>query len=313
MIASSGMHDDTRGMESPDFGDLLASLLRRRGLTLAGLAPLIGVSPSTLSRIRSGQRAPTEAQARRLAERLGLAGAEADDFVARALLQAVPGAVRERLRAAEAQASAAQDRSRQLAQDYARYRSDTGFHDGWWLTYSRSFFNDGRIQRSLLRLSGGEARLQVGEHGILRYTYHGTCEALGDKLFIRVSEDRGAVEYVQITCHSLFDLSRPAFLLGLVCGISGTDVRHPVSWPAAARMLLLHAGALDAPERERQLTATLGGFDAGRLRGAWPAFLGDDDHLRAALQLDDEPLDAAVMRLTDNRLGDDHILRAVPG
>jgi transcriptional regulator with XRE-family HTH domain len=313
MIALGGTPMDTLRMDNPDFGDLLTALLRRRGLTLAELAPQVGVSASTLSRIRSGQRAPTETQARALAEALGLNGAEAEEFIARALLQTVPAAVRERLRAVEAQASAAQDRSRQLAQDYARYRSDTGFHDGWWLTYSRSFFNDGRIQRSLLRLQGGEARLLAGEHGILRYTYHGRCEALGDKLFIRVSEDRGAVEHVQITCHSLFDLSQPAFLYGLVCGISGTDVRHPVSWPAAARILLLHAGALDAPDRERQLTATLGGFEAGRLKGAWPSFLGEDDHLRTALQLGDEPTDAAVMRLTDNRLGGDHVLRAALG
>ncbi len=301
----------------PEFADLLASLLRRRGTTLAELAPQIGVSASTLSRIRTGVRAATEAQARRLAAALGLVDDEAEDFVATALLQAMPKAVRERLRAAEDLAGAAQARTTRLANDLGRLRSDTGFHDGWWITWSRSFFNDGRIQRSLLRLEGGGAELRAGETGLVRYSYHGSVETLGDKMFIRVAEDRGGAEWVQITCRSLFDLSRPTFLYGLVCGISGTDVRHPVSWPSAGRMLMLHAGPLvDSPEhsdRARQLESLIGAFDPARLRGAWPSFLGDDDHLRAALQLGDERLEDAIVRLTDNSLGDDVVLRAALG
>ena len=301
----------------PEFPDLLASLLRRRGTTLAELAPQVGVSASTLSRIRTGVRSATEAQARRLAAALGLAGEEAEDFTAAALLQAMPKAVRERLRAAEDLAGAAQARTTRMARDLGRMRSDTGFHDGWWITWSRSFFNDGRIQRSLLRLEGGGAELRAGETGLVRYSYHGTVETLGDKLFIRVAEDRGDAEWVQITCHSLFDLARPTFLYGLVCGISGTDVRHPVSWPCAGRMLMLHAGALaDAPERSeraRQLEALIGAYDPSRLKGAWPGFLGSDDHIRAALQLGDERLEDAIVRLTDNRLGADDVLRAALG
>jgi transcriptional regulator with XRE-family HTH domain len=301
----------------PEFADLFASLLRRRGTNLAELAPIVGVSASTLSRIRTGRRAATEPQARRLAKALGLADDEAEHFIAAALLQAMPPAVRERLRAAEDLAGVAQARTKAIERGFAQLRSDTGFHDGWWISWSRSFFNDGRIQRSLLRLEGGGARLLAGEHGLVRYSYHGTCETLGDKLFIRVAEDRGTAEWVQITCHSLFDLSRPSFLYGLVSGISGTDVRHPVSWPSAARILLLHACPLadadERSERARQLESLIGAFDPSRLRGAWPAFLGSDDHIRAALQLGDEPIEQAIVRLTDNGLGEDGVLRAALG
>lgn len=302
----------------PEFADLLAALLRRRGTSLAELAPQVGVSPSTLSRIRTGARAATEPQARRLAAALGLAGEEAEDFVATALLQAMPPAVRTRLRAAEADADRERDRSRGLERDFARYRSDTGFHDGWWIGWSRSFFDDGRIQRSLLHIEGGAATLVAGDMGLVRYSYHGSCETLGGKLFIRVAEDRGDAEWVQITCHSLFDQPRPTFLSGIVCGISGTDVRHPISWPCAARMLLLHAcrseDAPDRSERARQLEGLLGSFEPGRLKGAWPGFLGSDDHLRVALQLGDESIESAVARLTDNRLPEGgSVLRAALG
>ncbi len=301
----------------PEFPELFAAHLRRRGTNLAELAPQVGVSASTLSRIRTGVRSATETQARRLATALGLAGEELEDFVAAALLQAMPKAVRERLRTAEDLAGAAQARTSRMARDLGRLRSDTGFHDGLWITWSRSFFNDGRIQRSLLRLEGGGAELRAGETGLVRYSYHGSIETLGDKLFIRVAEDRGDAEWVQITCHSLFDLARPTFLYGLVSGISGTDVRHPLSWPCAGRILLLHAGALaDAPERSelaRQLESLIGAFDPSRLRGAWPSFLGNDDHIRTALQLGDERLEDAIVRLTDNRLGEDGILRAALG
>jgi len=301
----------------PEFADLFAALLRRRGTNLAELAPQVGVSASTLSRIRTGVRAATEAQARRLSTALALTGDEGEDFVASALLQAMPKAVRERLRSAEDQAGLAQARTSRMARDLGKLRSDTGFHDGWWITWSRSFFNDGRIQRSLLRLEGGNAELRAGETGLVRYSYHGSIEALSDKLFIRATEDRGDAEWVQIICHSLFDLNRPTFLYGMVCGISGTDVRHPVSWPCAGRILMLHAGSLaDAPERSersRQLEALIGAFDPVRLKGAWPSFLGDDDHIRAALQLGDERLEDAIVRLTDNRLGEDSVLRAALG
>ncbi len=299
------------------FGDLFSSLVRRRGLTMAAFAALVEASPSSLSRIRTGKQAPEPAHAERWAATLGLEGPERREFLASALLAATPAPIRARLHEAETQTAAARDQGARLAEDFGRYRSMTGFHDGSWLTYSRSFLNDGLVQRSLLKIDGDRAALEVRTAGMLRYSYHGSCEALGDKLFLRLAEDRGGVEWVQITLHSLFDWSRPAFLYGLVCGISGKDVQHGLSWPAAARMVLLHVpqpvGEPAINERRRQLTDILGAFPAGQLRHLWPGFLGEDDHLRAALRLDDGDLDATLLRLTDNGLGNDHVLRAVLG
>ncbi|MBA3939428.1 MAG: helix-turn-helix transcriptional regulator [Planctomycetes bacterium] len=299
------------------FGDLFSSLVRRRGLTMAAFAALVEASPSSLSRIRTGKQAPEPAHAERWAATLGLEGPERREFLASALLAATPAPIRARLHEAETQTAAARDQGARLAEDFGRYRSMTGFHDGSWLTYSRSFLNDGLVQRSLLKIDGDRAALEVRTAGMLRYSYHGSCEALGDKLFLRLAEDRGGVEWVQITLHSLFDWSRPAFLYGLVCGISGKDVQHGLSWPAAARMVLLHVpqplGEPAINERRRQLTDILGAFPANQLRHLWPGFLGEDDHLRAALRLDDGDLDATLLRLTDNGLGNDHVLRAVLG
>ena len=301
---------------SDGFGDLLTALVARRGLTMAAFAARGGASASTLSRIRRGDRAPTAPQAARWADALGLQGGEREEFLASAALAQAPAAVRARVAAAEAQAREAESQRSRLADGLGRLRADSGFHDGWWLTYSRAFLGDGRIQRSLLRLRHGQAELQVRDTGLLRYRYHGVCEALGDKLFIRLAEDRGGIEYVQITLHTLFDLSRPAFLFGLVSGISGTDRRHPLSWPTAARILLLHCGTEDAfadgSEQLAKLEQCLGLYDPATLRSAWPAFLGDDDHLRPALGLtDDEPLARAVLRLIDNRVDPaDGVLRA---
>ncbi|MBA2480137.1 MAG: helix-turn-helix domain-containing protein [Planctomycetes bacterium] len=300
---------------SVEFGDLLASLVRRRGLTMGAFAAQVGLSASTLSRVRTGRQAPDEAQSERWGDALGLTGEERADFIDRAITAGMPKSVRDRLLAAEERASSAHDHRARLENDFGRYRGATGFHDGWWLTYSRSFYNDGAIQRSLLRIAGDQVAMEVRDAGMLHYSYHGGCEILGEKLFIRASEDRGGTEWVQITLNSLFDWSRPTFLYGLVCGISGKGVQHPVSWPVAARIVLLHVGGLaEIPEGSpphTRLGAILGSFDPAHLRGVWPSFLGDDDHLRAALHLEDGSLDAAILGMTDNGLGGNHVLRAV--
>jgi transcriptional regulator with XRE-family HTH domain len=178
--------DDARRMELDEFGELLSAQVRRQGLTMAEFAAKVGLSASTLSRVRTGARPPTQAQAERWAKALALDGDARSDFVAAAMLARTPAPVREKLRQVEAHArDAHRDRTR-LESDYGSYRSRTGFHDGWWLSYSLSFRCDGRVQRSLLHFAGGEATLQVRDSGMLLYSYHGSCEPLGDKLFVRV-------------------------------------------------------------------------------------------------------------------------------
>lgn len=301
-----------------DFGELLSAQVRRGGLTMAEFAAKVGLSASTLSRVRTGARPPTQAQAERWAKTLSLEGDARSDFVAAAMMARTPAPVREKLRQIEAHARDAHSERARIEADYGSYRSRTGFHDGWWLSYSMSFRCDGRVQRSLLHFSGDKASLQVRDAGMLLYSYHGTCEPLGDKLFVRVSEDRGGAEYVQITAHSLFDLSRPSLLYGLVSGISGKDLRHPVSYPSAARIILMHAGSDDAlkpgsPVLNR-LEACLGSYEPKALRAVWPLFLGDDAHVRTALGIGEQSLETEILRRIDNRPGDgDLVLRAVLG
>ena len=305
-------------LDDATFGDLLASLVRRQGVTMADFARKVKVSASTLSRIRTGARQPNARQLARWADALRLDAELRRQFIDLALLAQTPPEIRERLASTEAQAVQARDHREQLAHEYGRYRTDQGFHDGWWLTYSCSFLNDGRIQRSLIRIQGDQASMQVRDAGRMHYSYHGSCEALGDKLFIRLAEDRGGAEYVQITLHSLFDYQRPSFLYGLVCGISGKDVRHPLSVPAASRVLFLYAGTdADLPEggdRRTKLETVLGSFDAKAMKQVWPMFLGDGEYLRDCLRLGDEALDAAVLRMIDSRgPTGDHVLRAAFG
>jgi hypothetical protein len=144
----------------------------------------------------------------------------------------------------------------------------------------------------------------------LHYSYHGSFEVLGDKAFLRLAEDRGDHEYVQMTLHTLFDLREPTFLLGLVSGISGKDVRHPVSYPAAARIILLHCGL----EAGRRLEPLLGSWSPRELAPCWPEEMGPDRRLRHALRVEeDADLDAAILGLIGNRLGEGHVLRAALG
>jgi transcriptional regulator with XRE-family HTH domain len=294
------------------FAEALDAAVRRARLTMTQVAKRSGISASVLSRLRTGERAPTEAQLKLLARHLKLNGADLSQFNDLAVLARTPGPVRERLAQAEAAATSALEGRQELERQYAAERQANDWHDGWWLGYSQSFRNDGRIQRSLLKVERDQVRVQVMEGGSLQYSYHGTFEVLGDKIFVRASEDRGAMEHVQITLHSLFDFREPTVLYGLVCGISGRDLRNPVSFPAASRMLLLYAGSPDLPPATvRSLQAILGGWAPAALVPCWPSFLGSHAHLHAALQVVDNDLDAAVLRLIDNHIATtDHVHRA---
>ncbi len=275
-------------MPVSDFGMHLDALATRRGWSAAELARRLGLSPSSLSRLRHALRRVDPDAAPAWARRLELTGPEREAFIEAALLDAAPPALRARL------AGAAATTARPAA------AAQTRWHDGRWLTYSRSFADDGHIQRSLVEIDGGQARLEVRASGRRRYSYQGTCEILGDKVFLRLTEDRGGAEYVQITCNTLFDFQEPTYLAGIVSGISGRDARHPFSQPAAARILLLHLAAAADPERVASL------LDIGpesALRPFWPAFCGDGGLLRAALRLDPtRTLDEAVLRLISNDL-----------
>jgi transcriptional regulator with XRE-family HTH domain len=300
------MPTDTR------FGEFLATMVRRQGLSMADFAARIGQSASTLSRVRTGLRKPRPEQVARWADALQLAPADRTTFLDLALLELTPVAVRERLSQAEQVASNEQSKRFRLENDFGAYRKGQRYHDGWWLSYSASFVNDGRIQRSLLHIDGDGVSMQVHEAGQVHYSYHGTVEVLADKVFIRMAEDRGGVEYVQITLDSLFDWREPSFLYGLVCGISGKSVHHPLSFPACSRILLLHvAAAQGEQEAPEELTDLLGCFTPEAIGPCWPKLLGNDTYLRRCLGITEQSLDEAVLRLVDNRLpGDGHVLRA---
>jgi transcriptional regulator with XRE-family HTH domain len=301
--------------EQLSFGEALAMLVRRQGMTMADFAKKLKINPSTLSRMRTGTRQPNARQLTRWADALRLDADTRREFIDLALLEQTPAEIRERLAHTAEQTKHVQSQHQQLAADYGRYRTHQGFHDGWWLTYSCSFLNDGALQRSLIHLSGVNATMQVRDAGRLHYSYHGQAEALGDKLFIRLAEDRGSAEYVQITLHSLFDYQRPSFLYGLVCGISGKDVRHPLSYPAASRILFLYAGpSSQFPANSQQLTqleAICGLYQPKQVKNLWPTFLGDADYIRDCLRLDNETLDATILRMIDSRgPNGDSVLRA---
>ncbi len=299
-------------MRDSQFGDFLAALVRKQGLSMADFALRVELSPSTLSRVRTGQRLPTSEQIERWADELKLDREDRAAFLDLALLAQTPPEVRQRLAQAEQQASSEQDKRSRLEHDFGNYRKDQHYHDGWWLSYSNSFLDDGRVQRSLLHIDGDKVSMQVRESGRVHYSYHGSFEVLADKVFIRMSEDRGGVEYVQITLDSLFDWREPSFLYGLVCGISGKSVRHPLSYPAASRILLLHvAAAAGETEPPAELEEILGSFAPEALSPCWPKLLGSDAYLRECLQLGDERFDAAVLRLIDSRMpAGQRVLRA---
>lgn len=294
------------------FASWLDTACRRRGLTMTGVAAKTRISPSVLSRLRTGQRPPTAAHVAALARCFACDPAERTQLEELAALARAPAALRTRLARAADQTAAAHAGREAAERDLAAWRADTAFHDGWWLGCSRSFLNDGRVQRYLLSVRGGQASVQVMDAGTVRYSYHGAFEVLGDKIFVRASEDRGGAEWLQLTLHSQFDFTQPTLLYGLVCGISGRDLAHPVSLPCAARTVLLYAGGHDLPPAAlKSLQASLGLWSEAALRPVWPESLGQARHLRAALDAVDGDLDAAVLRLIGNRLGpQDWVLRA---
>ena len=305
-------------MHQQTLGECLAHLVRRQGQTMGDFAKAVGLSPSTLSRVRTGQRLPSPVQLDAWSDALKLDREARQQLRELLLLAQTPPEVRARLVQAEAQASDEQGKRSRLEEDYGRYRRDQRYHDGWWLTFSNSFQNDGRIQRSLLRIADDRAELQVREYGRLHYSYHGSFETLGDKVFLRLTEDRGAVEHVQITLDSLFDYREPSFLYGLVCGISGKDVRYPISFPACSRIVMMFVARsedlVEGSEQLNRLQAVLGSYAPESLRPCWPRFLGDGDWFAETMRLGDESLDTAILRLIDNRTRPgDHVLRAALG
>src|SRR4051812_18266369 len=54
------------------FGEFLATVVRRQGLSMADFAARVALSPSTLSRVRTGQRLPAAEQVARWADELKL-------------------------------------------------------------------------------------------------------------------------------------------------------------------------------------------------------------------------------------------------
>lgn len=300
------------------FGELLAFLVRHRGMTMAEFATAVELSPSSLSRVRTGQRLPAERQLQRWCDALSLSADERSRLRDLLLLARTPPEVRAKLSQAEDRASAEQGRRAQVEEGFGRFRRDQGWHDGWWLTFSSSFQNDGTMQRSLLHITGDQAELQVRELGRLHYSYHGSVEVLGDKVFARLTEDRGGIEHVQIILDSLFDYREPSFLYGLVCGISGKDIQHSASWPACSRLLVMHIGReSEFPadgETMQRVFSVLGRFSPETVRQVWPTFLGNSDWLTQCLRLNDESLDRAILRLVDSRPKEgEHVLRAVLG
>ena len=106
--------------------------LRSADRSLIDLAAQTRLPASTLSRLRTGRRLPTEAHLAALAEALRLSADEAARWRDLALVDRAPAPVRERLRQAPA------------------VRGE-GFHDGWWIGYCRTFRDDGVSGSDALR------------------------------------------------------------------------------------------------------------------------------------------------------------------
>jgi transcriptional regulator with XRE-family HTH domain len=297
-----------RHMATLSFGDVLATQVARAGLTMAQFAAQVGVAGSTLSRLRAGTRRPNLALVEQWADALRLSRDERAALLDSAVLARAPRQLRERLTQAEDNANAEQARRVRVEEGFTALRQARAWYDGWWLSASMAFANDGRVQRSLLRIDGTSAQLTVMELGATRFSYTGRFEMLGDKAFIRLEEERGCVEYVQITLQTTFDAGEPVFLYGLVTGISGKDLRRPVSFPACSRIVLLYAGAAAGP----RLAPYLGLFSPRAATPLWPDILGPDRRLRQTLEVaEDGDLDAALLDLLDNRLRPgDSVLRA---
>lgn len=299
------------------FGPLLHRLVRAHGLTMAGFAERLGISASVLSRLRTGRRLPRRIDFAAWQQALALTDEEADALRLAAALAQAPEPLRRHLAESEAQTSAETDRRRQVERHYGQYRADNHYYDGCWLAYHRSFLNDGTIQRTMLRIAGRRVSWVAKQAGATLYSYVGEVDHFGDKVFIRLEEERGATEFAQVTLHALFAFQEPAFLYGLAAGISGTSIRQPHSYPAAGRIILLFSGREDHfrqdPDLYGALDRTLGCFPEAGLGPFWPTCLGDDAYLRACLSLKPrEDLEAHLRRMISNQLGPgEQVLRAV--
>ena len=280
-------------LEAMSFAVAFDLALRSADRSLIDLAAQTRLPASTLSRLRTGRRLPTEAHLAALAKALRLSADEAARWRDLALVDRAPAPVRERLRQAPA------------------VRGE-GFHDGWWIGYCRTFRDDGGVARFLVRFHGDHVLVQVHDRGVLQMRYPGTCETFGESLFVRATDDRGGSEHLQIVLHSLSAFREPTVLHGVVCGVTPRDLAHPVSLPCAARVVLLHAGDLALPAAPlRSLQGRCGTFAPEDLGEVWPEVLGDATAIRRALAPAAADPTAAVLRLTDNHLPvDRHVLRA---
>jgi transcriptional regulator with XRE-family HTH domain len=277
------------------FGEQLVAIVKSRGLTMAAFGQRVGCSAATLSRLRTGRRSPQGLPLDQWADALGLDAEERHALHEAALVEQAPEPLRQRLH---------------------EHDQSPAELDGWWLAYHHSFKNDGSISRTLARLSGSGVRWIGMEQRELEYSYTGSIHRLGDQAVMQLAEDRGGRELVQITMHALYGHRRPAFLHGLVAGISGTSFRQPLSLPCAARMVMLHLG----PQREvatqdgylDQMEGLLGRWNTQTVRPLWPSAGGINSRLWQALDLQPgEDADAMLLSLIDNHLSPgDSVLRA---
>ena len=294
-------------MQHLEFGDFLYRCARQRGWSMADLAERCDVSPSTISRIRTGRRKPATELVAKLVAVLELTDEDARQFEDLAVLAQAPAALRARLMESENRYHEERSRRTAVEQGYGEFRREHSFYDGYWLAYNAAFADDGTIARSLAVIDGDTVRWRNVVGGETVYSYTGSIAVLGDKVFLNIAEDRGDMEHVQVVMHSLFDFREPAFLYGLVTGISGKNVHHPRSEPVAAKMIMIYAGREDDlrrnPERLEDLEALLGTFAPERIAPFRPACLGKADYLRTCLGLKPrEDMDALILKMLDNHV-----------
>jgi len=177
------MHGTPTLGSEPDFGELLARAVRRRGWTMAAFAREVGCSPATVSRIRTGRRAPDLAAFEIWCTALGLEGDDQARFLDAALIAQAPPALRHRLREVEGRVDAERARRDVVERDFGEFRRRHSFYDGWWVAYSYAFLNDGTVLRSSAQVAGERVSWKSAQDGRVRYSYHGRVEMLGDKVF----------------------------------------------------------------------------------------------------------------------------------
>ena len=298
-----------------NLGDYLYHLVRARGYSMQEFADACGCSPSSLSRIRTGKRVPRKLPIEQWCSVLALSDEERSNLNELALISQAPEAVQRHISKMESHVLQESNRRQNIEQEYGAYRKDQQYYDGYWLAYNYSLFNDGRILRSMAHIQNNHLTWINKDAGEIQYSYHGQLDLLGDKVFIRLEEDRGGSEFVQITLHSLFDFREPAFLYGLITGISGKSIRHPISNPAASKMLMIHIGSTEKinsdPQLLEHLEGLLGNYLPSQIKPFHPIALGSDKTLRDCLHVQKrEDLDAIVERMLSNKCEQDGVLNA---